>query len=315
MTHLASRAQFIIGAAAMTAVPSIVTAATPPLVRVGTIPVDVSAVVTYAQELGYFKAAGLDVQIEVMQSGPVIAPAVIGGTLDAGAMNSGSLAGARERGLPLRYFAPAAIASPSSTSDVIMVRSDSPIKTGADMNGKTVAIVAMKTVQHAAVLLWVDKHGGDSKTLKFIEVPFPEMIGTLDAGRVDIAIPSEPFTSQGRATNRTIGGAYEALPGPILLFGFAATDAWLKANPDTAAKFADAISKAGAWANGHAKESATMLTAFAKLDPKVASTMARARYATTIDPKMVQPSVDLMVRYGMLPTTIDATELIWRPGK
>ncbi len=312
-----ARGNFLAGAAAAAALPSVARAAAgdPTVVRTGTIPADVSAVVTYARDLGYFKNAGLDVQIQIMQSGPVIAPAVVGGSLDVGAANTGSLAGARERGLPLRIFAPAAQIVPSSSTDVIMVRADSPIKTGLEMNGKTVAIVAMKTVQHAAMLAWVDKHGGDSKTLRFVEVPFPEMIGALDQGRVDIAIPSEPFTSQGRAGNRTVGNVYDALPGSMLLFAFFATDAWLAANADTATKFAAAIRQAAIWANAHQRASAMLLTQFTKVDPSVAATMGRATYGTSLDPAMIQPAVDIMVKYGFLPKTIDANELIWHPGK
>ncbi len=313
----ASRGAFLAGAAAFAALPAIAQAAPgdPVVVRAGTIPADVAATVAYARDLGYFKNAGLDVQVQIMQSGPVIAPAVIGGSLDVGAANTGSLAGARERGLPLRIFAPASQVSAATSTDVIMVKADSPIKSAADCNGKTVAIVAMKTVQHALFLAWVDKHGGDSKTIKMVEVPFPSMIAALDAGRVDVAIPSEPFTSQGRAGNRVLGNCYEALTTPMLLFGYFATDAWLAANTDTALKFAAAIKQAAVWANGHPLASATLLTHFTNLDPSIANSMARASYATSIEPAMIQPAIDFMVKYGFLPKTIDASELIWKPGK
>jgi NitT/TauT family transport system substrate-binding protein len=312
-----SRSTFLAGAAALAAVPSAARAAAGDLipVRAGTIPADVAATVEYARDLGYFKNAGLDVQVQIMQSGPVIAPAVVGGSLDVGAANTGSLAGARERGLPLRIFAPASQVSATTATDVIMVKADSPIKTAADVNGKTVAIVAMKTVQHALFLAWVDKHGGDSKTIKMVEVPFPAMVAALDAGRVDVAIPSEPFTSQGRAGNRVIGNCYDALTTPMLLFGYFATDAWLAANTDTALKIAAGIKQAAIWANGHPLASATLLTHFTNLDPSIANTMARASYATTIDPAMIQPAIDFMVKYGFLAKPIDAAELIWKPGK
>ena len=313
----ASRGTFLASAAAFAALPTIAQAAPgdPIVIRAGTIPADVAAVVAYARDLGYFKNAGLDVQIQIMQSGPVIAPAVVGGSLDVGAANTGSLAGARERGLPLRIFAPASQVSAATSTDVIMVKGGSPIKTAADVNGKTVAIVAMKTVQHALFLAWVDKHGGDSKTVKMVEVPFPSMIAALDSGRVDVAIPSEPFTSQGRTGNRVIGNCYEALSSQMLLFGFFATDAWLAANTETAIKFAAAIKQAAIWANGHPRASAILLTHFTNLDSAVADTMGRATYATSIEPAMLQPAVDAMVKYGYLPKPIDAAELIWKPGK
>jgi len=166
--HSFTRSTFIAGAAALAAAPLAGRAADLAVIRAGTIPADVSAVITYANDLGYFKDAGLDVEISLMQSGPVIAPAVIGGTLDVGAANIASIAAARERGLPLKFFAPASIATPTTLTDPVMVKKDSPIKSAADLNGKTVAIVAMKTMQDAAFRLWVDKHGGDAKQVKLI---------------------------------------------------------------------------------------------------------------------------------------------------
>jgi NitT/TauT family transport system substrate-binding protein len=314
MTHSLSRSAFVAGAAALAAAaPSALRAADLAVIRAGTIPADVSAVITYANDLGYFKDAGLDVEISLMQSGPVIAPAVIGGTLDVGAANIASIAAARERGLLLKFFAPASIATPTTLTDPVMVKKDSPIKSAADLNGKTVAIVAMKTMQDAAFRLWVDKHGGDAKSVKLIEVPFPEMVGALDTGRVDAAIPSEPFTSQGLAANRLLGSVYASMPSTILVFGFFATDTWLNAHADEAIKFAAAIRKAAVWANAHPKESAAMLTKFTKLDPAVAATMGRAVYATSLDPAEIQPVLDNAVRYSMLDKPLDANEIIWKP--
>jgi NitT/TauT family transport system substrate-binding protein len=314
MTLSLSRSSFVAGTAALAAgAPLLGRAADLAVIKAGTIPADVAAVITYADDLGYFKDAGLDVQISLMQSGPVIAPAVIGGTLDVGAANIASIAAARERGLPLKFFAPASIATPTTLTDPVMIKKDSPIKNAADLNGKTVAIVAMKTMQDAAFRLWIDKHGGDSKSIKLIEVPFPEMIGALDSGRVDAAIPSEPFTSQGGAANRVLGSVYGSMPATILVFGFFATDTWLNAHPDLALKFAGAIRKAAVWANAHPKESAVMLTKFTKLDPAIAANMGRAVYATSLDPAQLQPVLDNAVKYGMLDHPLDANELIWKP--
>lgn len=309
-----SRGTFLAGAAALSAA----TAARPAgaqgaPITVGTIPADTSAVVNYAQELGYYKQAGIDVKISMMNSGPVIANAVSGGSLDAGGMNMGSLAVARSRGVPLKVFAAEAMAVPGLMTDVIMVRKDSPIRTGADFNGKVVGIVAEKTMQHAAFLLWVDKHGGDSKTVKFVEIPFPEMITSLDQKRVDAVIPVEPFTSAGRANNRILGSVYAAMPPRFLIFGLVATERWLNANADAAAKLASSVRRAAVWANGHEKESADLLVRVLKLNPAVARSMSRAVYATSVDVALLQPVIDVMLKYGILTKPVAATDLIWRP--
>jgi NitT/TauT family transport system substrate-binding protein len=310
-----ARSTFLAGAAALAAAPVAVRAQTAlPVIHAGTIPADVSAVITFADNLGYFKDAGIDVQIQLMQSGPVIAPAVIGGTLDVGAANIASIAGARERGLLLKFFAPASVAAPQSLTDQVLVQKDSTIKSISDLAGKTVAIVATKTMQDAAFRLLIDKHGGDAKTVKLIEIPFPEMVAALGSGRVDAVITSEPFTTLGlNAGNRSLGGVYVSMPSTIQVFGFFATDAWLAAHPDLALKFAGAIRRAAVWANANPKASAQMLTAFTKLDPQVAATMTRAVYATALDPATMQPVLDNAVKYGMLDHPLDANEMIWKP--
>jgi NitT/TauT family transport system substrate-binding protein len=311
------RASFLAGAAALAALPALAGPARADdlVVRTGLIPADIGAAAEFARELGYFRDAGLNVEIEIMQSGPAIAPAVIGGSLSVGAMNSGSLAGAHERGLPLLYFAPAATTPPSSLANAILVRSDARIHSGADLNGKTVGTVAVKTLEHACMLLWVDKHGGDSKTLKFTELPYAEMATALQAGRIDACMASEPFATLSHGPTRVLAGVFSAMPGPFLSYGYFATEAWLTANADAAKKYAAAIHRAAVWANAHKKESGQMVATLTKLDPALVATMARTQYATTLEASAIQPAVDVMVAYGMLPSTIDASALIWKPAK
>ena len=310
-----NRASFIAGAAALAASPAFLARAQADTlaVKTGLIPADIGAAAEFARELGYFRDAGLDVDIQIMQSGPAIAPAVIGGSLNVGAMNSGSLAGAHLRGLPLMYFAPAATTPPSSLANAIIVKKDGPIRSGADLNGKTVGIVAVKTLEHACMLLWVDKHGGDSKTLKFTELPYAEMATALQTGRIDASLASEPFASLSKDQTRILAGVFSAMPGPFLSYGYFATADWLNANADAAVKYAAAIHRASVWANAHRKESGQMVATLTKLDPAVVASMARTQYATSLDASAIQPAVDVMVHYGMLPSTVDAATLIWKP--
>ena len=308
------RRTFLAGTAALPAlVPAALRAAEPAVVNLAIGPSDVSSVALYADDLGYYRNAGLDVRTTSLTSGPVITNAVLGGTADIGAANVGSLIVARSRGVPVKIIASAGIADRSNYNDIIGVRKDSPIHTAADINGKIVGIVAVKTMQHAAVLLWIDMHGGDSKTVKFIELPLPELGPALEASRIDVAVMGEPFTTMLHGDYRALGNQWDAMKRPFLVFGFFGTEQWLAAHADAAQRFAGAIRQAAAWANGHRKESGVIFARFAKLDPQIAATMARSTFGTTLDIGMIQPIVETMVRYGMMDKPIDANELIWRP--
>lgn len=242
------------GAAVAASPANAVATADPVPVSVGIPPGYMGAIVDYAQAVGYFKAAGLDVQTSILNSGAIIATAVAGGSLDFGAVNVGSLASARLRGLPLRIVAPAALIPPGPSGDALLVTKSSPIRTAADLDGKTVAIVALKTIEHAAFLAWLDKHGGDPKGVKMFEMPLPDMVAALDSNRIDAAITVEPFTTKALATERDLTlSVDDALPLPVLTFAICGSEPWLDANTATALKFAGAISAAAVWGKGHDK--------------------------------------------------------------
>lgn len=305
----------LVAAAVATVAPSALRAADPIVVNVGTLPVDTSAVVFYAQDQGYFKAAGLDVRIQVMASGPVIAQAVAANAVDIGVANVATVASARLRGVPLKFIAPAAIASDQTRTDLIMVSKESPIQKAADLNGKTIALNGLKDLQQICAMAWVDKHGGDSKTLKFIEVPFPQMGGALDQKRVDAALPVEPFATAAKTTNRSLGDVLDGVGSRYMIVGWLASDAWLAKNADTATRFASAISRAAVWANAHEKESAAILVHNSKLDPAIADTMARAIYGVRLEPALLQPVVDAALKYGVIDKPVAVSDLMWTAPK
>jgi len=83
------------------------------------------------------------------------------------------------------------------------------------------------------VLHWVKQAGGDPSTVNGVEVPFPNMMDQLKAGRVDAAEPLEPFVSQ------MLGAGFKSLGDPLLavgdpvLFPFWIADAdWARAHRD-----------------------------------------------------------------------------------
>jgi NitT/TauT family transport system substrate-binding protein len=283
--------------------------------KVGTLPTDGCSVIFYAKELGFFQKNGLDVDIQTMPSGPAIAAAVAGGALDVGVANVATVAQARLHGLPLRYIAPSSMAEPSTMTDIVMVASDSTIRTGADLNNKTIAINGLKDLQQITAMAWVDKHGGDSKTLHFLELPIPQMAAALESHRADAALDVEPFVSGARAQGqgKIIGDVLDGVAPRFMVVGWFALDPWISAHPDAASRFAVALRQAAAWANAHHAESAAILVRNTKIPASAIDTMARAQFGLTLDPAMIRPIVDAAVKYGVLDRPVDVNDLIWHP--
>jgi NitT/TauT family transport system substrate-binding protein len=314
-----SRALRVLGGAlaapaAVAGFPAIVKSQTLTPLKVGNIPVDVAANAYYAQDLGLFAKAGLDVSLQPMASGPVLAQAVAAGALDIGISNVATIGNARLRGLPFRFIAPAAVVLPGQKpTDIVMVLQDSPIASGKAMNGKTIAINGLKDLQEIEARGYVDRFGGDSSTIKFVEVPFPAMGGALQEKRVDIIFPTEPFSTADTNVGKVIGDAFDGVGPRFMLLGWFASEAWLATHADVAAKFVSAMHQASEWANGHHAESAQMLSNHTKMPPEVAAKIVRAVYGVALDPSLLSPVLNLALRYNLIAQNVPAADLIWHP--
>jgi NitT/TauT family transport system substrate-binding protein/sulfonate transport system substrate-binding protein len=76
------------------------------------------------------------------------------------------------------------------------VRSDSGIKTAADLKGKTVASTVFGGGIYYHMRLWLKQRGVDpDKDIKLVEIPFPLVDEALRSGRVDAGPFAQPFAA------------------------------------------------------------------------------------------------------------------------
>ncbi len=289
-------------------------AATGAPLRIALLPIDTDSLPYYAQELGTFQQAGIDAQISVIQAGSSVVSAIVGGSIDVGFTNPISLAAAHLRDIPIVAIAAAGIYEVHEVpTAAIVVPKTSPIKTARDLNGKTMACSGLKTLGQWAPAAWIDKNGGDSSSVKFAEMPFPDMPLALSQGHVDAAFPAEPFITVAKDVARVFADAFAAVAPRFTLGIWVTTRQWADAHRELVAAFANVMSKTAAWSNQNHAQSATILSKYAKLEPGVAASMARVPNATRLSEADLQPVIDLAVRYGTLPTpAIAAGQLIYK---
>jgi NitT/TauT family transport system substrate-binding protein len=288
--------------------------AAPVTINVISLPSDTAGTVYYADELGYFKAAGLDVHITDMTASPPIVAAVASGAGDIGFSVVTSTAVAHERGIPVRFIAPGAMWITANGTAQLVVAKDSPLQSAASFNGKTIAVTGLADLTYYGTKAWLERNGGDTSTIKWVELSFPEMAAAVAQHRVDAAMIAEPFLEASKPQVKLIAPVDDAIAPRFMSTGWIATNDWIKTHPAEAAKFADVMLKAAAWANTHKKESAQILLKHTRITPETAATMNRVDYATVLDPKMMQPSIDAAAKYSTTPMRVTpAVELIWRP--
>lgn len=281
--------------------------------RLATLPIDGTALAYYAKDLNYFQDAGLDVAIQNISNGAVITSAVIANSIDIGWSNIVSLAAAYKRGLPVVIIAAGGIHTTGSLATQLMVRKDSPLRTAADLTGKTIGCTGLANIGQYAPELWIDKNGGTSSSVKFIEVPLPELPSALEAGRVDAAWLAEPFIAAAQPFARTFATCFDAVAPRWMLGAWFTTPAWASAHRDVVEAFRTVMSKTATWANANQPQSALILAKYSNLDPNLLKSMHRITYGTRPEAAQIQPVIDLSARYGAISASFPAQELMYSP--
>jgi ABC-type nitrate/sulfonate/bicarbonate transport system substrate-binding protein len=280
--------------------------------RISTIPFDAGSEAFYAKEQGFFAKQGLDATVNPVGNGPAIAAAVASGAIDIGFSNALSVETAYKRGLPFVFIAAAAVYSSAAPTSVLMVPKDSPAKVAKDLNGKTIAVNGLKNIAEYAPSLWIDKNGGDSSTVKFVEIGPTEIPAALEQHRIDAAFVAEPQIAQAKAASRIFAKAYDLLGDGFMIAGYFTTRQWAEAHPDLVRKFQAAMRETATWANASANTdaSAEIMAKYAKLDPALVRSSVRAKFGTALSAAAIQPTIDLAAHYKLL-DAFPASELIY----
>lgn len=291
----------LLGGAAAAFAPARTLAQTLTTIHVITLPIEAGAEAFYAQQLGYFTKAGINVEIEPASNGGASASAVAGNAVEIGYADMVSIATARAKGVPFVVVAPAALHVSAAPTTELLVAANSPIKTARDLEGKVVAGSGLGTISGYSPRAWIDQNGGDSTKVKFVELAFPAMQAALDAGRVDAVMIAEPFLSSAKKLNRVIGSPYDAVSKDFLVSAYFTMEPWAKDHADLLSRFTGAIYETAAWANKNRAKSADLLVQYSKIDPALVGAMTRVQYGERLTPAMLQPVVDVAAKYGGFP--------------
>lgn len=282
------------------------------VVRVAVPPVDDATPVLYALHAGLFKKAGLDVQLSALPSGAAVAAAVAGGSVDIGNSSTIPLISAHARGVPFKIVAADGLYTSEAPYALMLVRADSKIHSGKDLNGKTVSSPALKDLIYIANLAWIDKNGGDLTSVHTIELPNSAVVPAIEEGRVDASTVLQPRLSQALANGkvRVLGKSFESVSPHFLISAWFGTSSYVAAHPDVATKFGRVVEEAAAYANAHRAETAALLSEFSKVDPKVLEKSTRETFATSLNPADIQVVIDAAIKYKVIDKSFGAHELL-----
>lgn len=283
----------------------------PTTLRIGANASETTGPIFYAEDEGFFAKHGITAAIQTMTNAAAVGSALVAGDLDLGAIDPVTMAIAHDKGLPFIYIAPGELHSIEHPTLACVVR-DPNIRLGKDFNGKTMACNVSRGYGSLVTNAWIDNNGGDSATVKWVEVPFPALAAALARGAIDGYCAPEPFVSAGLE-----GGGHLVLldknpvASTILQNGWYVTTSWLSKNRAAAKAFAAAIREADAWGNDNLQASTQILSKYSKVPVAVIDGMKmRGRYQVQFDLRTVQPLVDAAAKYGYISKRFSARELV-----
>jgi NitT/TauT family transport system substrate-binding protein len=268
--------------------------------------------VLWAQHSGMFAKAGLSVDIQKFTAGSAVTAAVIGGALDVGKSSLLPLISARAHGVPIKLIAPGELWLSEEPISGMVVLKDSPIAAAKDLNGKTLPTPSLRDIVETSSRAWIDANGGDSKTVRFVELPSAAVLAALLDGRVAAATLSNPYFGNVLASGkvRLLSRPEDAIAKRFMITAWFATETYIDKNRDPLARFVQTIQQAATYTNAHHADTVPVTAPFWGLEPAVLAGMMRAYVGSVVDPRDIQPVLDAALHYGIIDKQLDVQQMI-----
>jgi NitT/TauT family transport system substrate-binding protein len=291
---------------------SLADAQTPAPITIATLINDTATAVLYAEKAGLFRKAGLNATLTVLPTGAAGQAAVAGGAAQFALSSLIGVIAAHEKGIPFTLIAPAGVVTSDVPYSQFVVKADSPIKSGKDLNGKTIGAAGLKDMDTVAIMNWVDLNGGDSKTLKFVEMSASVSLAAIEEGRIDGADLNTPTLTRGLEGGkvRSLAQIFDAIAPRFANTAWFTTTDYASKNQSVVQAFARVIGEANAYCNAHHADTVALVAENAKIDAAVVARMARITFGDYLRPNDIQPLINVAAKYGAIAKPFDARTLI-----
>ena len=298
------------GAAGSAASPAASNAQLTP-VTIAMLPLEPAAQAFYAKHRGFFRRQGIDAKLLVVSDPPQTVAALLSGRAQFGAVPVGGAAVLKARGAPIRIVAAGAMYRRVAPGSGLVAAPGKRITRARDLVGKTVGIDAPNTIAHIGLLKWLKGNGVSASDVRFVDIPFAQMLGPLRRRTIDAAVLPEPYLTLAiqRGAKRVANIFHAVCRRDCLL------TMWMSRrdiDPVLAARFRSAIQVAAVWANRTRNNAASgaILARYAPIDRRVIAKMTRTRFAQRLRPALAQPWIDVYAEFGLIPAPFPASDLV-----
>jgi NitT/TauT family transport system substrate-binding protein len=283
----------------------------PDKVTAGVIAIVDVAPIYLGKQKGFFTEKNIELTLQTATGGAAIIPLVVARQYDFGFSNVISLLLAQSRNVPVKVVANGnnSTGDPAADFGGLVVK-DPAITSPKQLEGKKVATNTLNNIVDTTTKDIVQKAGGDPSKVSFVELPFPDMAGAMDTGKVDAIFVVEPFLSAAKAKGWKQIGAYADVDPKLCVALYFTSQALATSNPDLVKRFAEAMTKSLEYADAHPDEVRAILSSYTQITEDVRKALVLPKWPTAIDSASITKLGDLAVTYKLLPAKPDLTKLL-----
>jgi NitT/TauT family transport system substrate-binding protein len=179
-----------------------------------------------------------------------------------------------------QYLTPGGYTTAKNSLSKVLVLKDAPIANARDLTGKTFASPALHDINSAIF--------------------------------ADVVMLTDPLASQAVASGqvRELTHPYSALGTPVDTAGLAVLAPTVDANRDVYERFARAMHEANDFTNAHPDRTVDIVAGFTGATPDAVRHSQRATSAEYLDPRALQPLIDIAAKYGLIDKPFPAADII-----
>jgi len=266
-----------------------------------------------AKDQGIFAQHGIDARLQLMTNGSNAPAALMAGSLQIAGLNPTAAILADDGGAEIQAIANATIQTKTTSDGWLFGRTGLDLHKPKDLIGRKVAVPAINSVAHVALMRWLQIEKVDPKRVTYVEIPMNHIRDALQAGQVDAAIVVEPFADQIEKSKAgyMMADFNAALADPITTHSiWAMMKPYIDTHPNVVSGFRESLREAIAWIRAHPEEARLTQVTYLHLSDKAALPVSPAKYDSNLPPQLMQFWVDACRNLGLIKAPLSVSDLI-----
>jgi NitT/TauT family transport system substrate-binding protein len=246
-----------------------------------------------AQEQGFFKKRGIDVEFIATNSSGNNPPALVSGSVEIGGPTMPTLLQANDGGLDLVVIAGGGVYP--LDGDILVARPESGIEKTTDLKGKKVGVPGLGALLHVMLRKSLKDNGIDPNSVQYVEVSFPQAADALKSGSIDAYPAQSPFTARilQSGAGKAVQNWLQKTPDGTLTVVYATTRDWANKNRQTVTAFRDGMKEAATFIKANTDGANQAISTYTKLPAQLVATIKIPEMSVDVSPEQVKWWIDI----------------------